>query len=198
MLSEMMRTQVARTAAHVVAVLREYRIGVVAKSAEERKQAPPPHPGNLPITQIFECCFAVYECERCGAQRDHLASQARRLRHRAHQTIVLRFPAPIRLRVLQQAAGHEHVSRRVEPRRHLDSRLRLFHEPRVLIGMEQHGLPTQCDHYYGLMYYCFMSKSRPLRNGVQMRIEISETPQTWGVLGVASRRRPAPRLEALA
>src|SRR2546429_9865462 len=76
MLGEMVGTQVARAAAHVVAVLGEHGVAVVADSIEERKHAVPPRPGDLSIAQVFEYRLAMHQCERGGAQSDHLARQA--------------------------------------------------------------------------------------------------------------------------
>ena len=140
-LGEMIRTQVARAAARVVAVLRDHGVGVVADSVKLRDQAVPPRPGDLSIAQILECRLAMYQSEGGGAQRDHLASQAWLPGDRAHQAIVLRFPASIGVRIPEYAVRHERVRRRVKARRHLDARLGLLHEPGMHIRMNGHASP---------------------------------------------------------
>src|SRR5580700_12262492 len=109
MLAEIIHTQIARTAAHVIAVLREHGISVVTGTVEERKQSVPPRPPHLAIAQIFEQRLAVYERTCSGAQHHDLTIQLRLLGDRAQQVIVLDLPTAICVGARQYPIGYESV-----------------------------------------------------------------------------------------
>ena len=137
--AQILGAHVARAAAHVVAVLGEHGVGVIAAAVEKREQPVTFRSGHLAVAHVLEERAAVHQSEGGRAQRAHLAVEVRLIRDAVHQAIVLDLPAAVSVGPLAHAA-YEVVDRRVQISGHLHTRLGLFHEPRVFIRMEQHAL----------------------------------------------------------
>ncbi len=121
-LGEMLRAQIARAAAHVVAVLGKHRVAVIAASVEERKEPATLRLRRAPRAQVLEQRLAMHERDGGGAQRNDLLREPAGGGHRPHQLVVVRLPAIELHRTLEESHGHEAVRRRGRTRSHLEAR----------------------------------------------------------------------------
>ena len=76
-------------------------------------------------------------------KKDDLLRQPAMHGYSAHETVVVDFPAGEFGRTHEYPLGDEDVCRRQRIRRHLEARLGLFHQSRMLVSSKEHVPPRQ-------------------------------------------------------